>query len=1052
VAEIFICYSSRDTAFADELLGWLRQQGFTDIFKASDQDSGIAAGEEWRWALQRHMREAQVVLAVISDNWFGSDWCRGERRAAELMGKRIIPLVLEGTDPARLQQIESDPVQWIKVGPDRSEAFARLHDGLANAGLLRDTFLYDPARAPFPGLAVFEEEDAGVFFGRESDIGKALDRVRVMQQFNQPKLLVIYGGSGVGKSSLLRAGILPRLRRREAGPLRPIGPLQISAQPLGALRKALRTALPQNGAELARALDREGLEAEGEESLLARLTAAFAADSATHGRPLVVIDQLEQVLHADARERTGFLRFLSRIFRPTHSWLGIATVRSDLFPQIQSDTAFTGCEYEILTLEPLQEHRLKDVIEKPATRAGRRIEPALVDQLAQDTGATIALPFLAFTLRELYETVPPNQPWRIADYEVLGEPSLDINPIAGCVRRRANEAAFGSTPEGAFDPDLRRAFVPLMTDIGDNEQPIRRIARWSDIPTKAEPALRRLEAARICFSSVDEHDVPCIGIAHESLYSVWPPLQRAVETEKRRLGELRQAERSAQTWKEQAQSKAFLDHRGMRLVRLAQLARSADYRLRVSERLRAYIAACRRRELLVWSRRAAAVAGAAALITVFANQYNTRSQLLAAADQALAKDDPFTAGALAFAALPPPGSVIRVGEERALALMTKSSLAFARGVFEPGGSAASGRLESAAFSPDGQFLATARVGGSVVVWSTETGMAARRIDLQPGRPVQVIKYSPAGDVIAAGGADGIVTLIDTRSWQTRSGARVHTAPINALAFDRDGTSIVTASVDGTAIVWDAASLAMRGKLQLPDGDAGQLTCTAVAADGSIVVGATDNTLRRWANAADPAPKAVFSSQSQVQTCDLDHDGKRAIAGTSNGLLALIDLGTTRVTELANVVGQSVWMAAFSPDGGMVASAWQDGMLRLTATPAVPADMPMSTDIMFHRDAARSVAFDAAGKRLASASYDGLAVVWDVAALEASEPLSADQAFQSLCGSALAPRLTLWRRGAGESFMSTPDCACARAGTLSVRFWRSLATGPSPAPHCAFSGQ
>ena len=139
------------------------------------------------------------------------------------------------------------------------------------------------------------------------------------------------------------------------------------------------------------------------------------------------------------------------------------------------------------------------MIEKPAIRAGRRVEPALVDRLARDTGATIALPFLAFTLRELYETIPEGHPWRIVDYEVLGEPSLDINPIAGCVRRRANEAAFGAAREGEFDPDLRRAFVPMMTDISDNDQPIMRTARWRDLPPKAVPALRRLEAARVPF-------------------------------------------------------------------------------------------------------------------------------------------------------------------------------------------------------------------------------------------------------------------------------------------------------------------------------------------------------------------------------------------------------------------------------------------------------------------------------------------------------------------------------------------------------------------------
>ena len=139
MADIFICYSSRDTRFAQELLDWLGREGLT-AFMASDQESGIAAGEEWRWALQRNMREAQIVLVLISENWFKSDWCRGERRAAELMGKRVIPLVLGPIDPERLREISSEPTQWINIGADHTQAFERLHDGLAKAGLLRDTF------------------------------------------------------------------------------------------------------------------------------------------------------------------------------------------------------------------------------------------------------------------------------------------------------------------------------------------------------------------------------------------------------------------------------------------------------------------------------------------------------------------------------------------------------------------------------------------------------------------------------------------------------------------------------------------------------------------------------------------------------------------------------------------------------------------------------------------------------------------------------------------------------------------------------------------------
>lgn len=699
------------------------------------------------------------------------------------------------------------------------------------------------------------------------------------------------------------------------------------------------------------------------------------------------------------------------------------------------ESVFGGIEYELLTLDRISEHQLNDVIEKPAARVRCHIEPDLVDRLIKDTVTTTALPFLAFALRELYDTVPTGQPWGLRDYEVLGEPSGDANPIVACVRGRANEAVFGTTPESDFDGDLRRAFVPMMTDISDNDQPILRTARWADLPPRALPALRRLEAARICFSTVDHDNAPCVSIAHGSLYQAWPPLQRAFEAEKRRLAEWRQAERSAQAWEQRSFSSAWIDHRGLRLIQLSRLARSTDYKGRISQRLHDYIAACRRHALLVLSRRAALAAAVVGIIATFGHEYSMRARLLGAADQVV-DSKPFLGGALAFAALPPPGSLFPVQEGRALALLARSKLAFARGLFAPGHG-----LESVAFSPEGHSLAAASDQGDVSVWSTDTAAVLRRIAVLPQRALQVVKYSPSGNTIATGGADGVLYLIETGSWQIRASNRVHTAAINDLAFDAAGANILTVSVDGTAVQWDAATLDLRAKLALPSSVSGRLNCVAYGRDGSIVIGGTDKTVWRWRNAADAEPKTVRTENATIHSCDLDRNVKRVVIGTDDGHLAIIDLNSSSVDEIVSVPTMAVRAGVFSPDGGTVASAWDDHALRLTRLTSSGAPDTMVVD--FHREPVRAAAFGAAGTRVASASSDnndtGDAVVWDVAALQKNVVPAADAVFASICSSAIASRLTLWRPDSanGNTFEPTPDCACAGRGLLSKAFWTSV---------------
>jgi hypothetical protein len=168
------------------------------------------------------------VICLLSAHWDNSYECRTEYRSAEDRDKPIFPVRLEpasgrditwqrcdlyGEGPKTAIPLDGDPepVEFL------TEGLLRLLDGLRAAGIAPDSFHWppdgDPERAPYRGWRPLEDVDAAVYFGRDAQINGALMAIRGMRASGEKRLFVILGSSGTGKSSFLRAGLLPRLDR-----------------------------------------------------------------------------------------------------------------------------------------------------------------------------------------------------------------------------------------------------------------------------------------------------------------------------------------------------------------------------------------------------------------------------------------------------------------------------------------------------------------------------------------------------------------------------------------------------------------------------------------------------------------------------------------------------------------------------------------------------------------------------------------------------------------------------------------------------------------------
>src|SRR6202050_2114551 len=210
MAYIFISHSSQDAEQANRLLAWLRAQGFDQTFLDIDKHGGIAPGTEWEKKLYREMIRAESVLLILPKNWFDSKWCFVEFAQARALGKAIFPLV----ETPKGETYVAQDIQNLDLIKDRDGGLERLGAELRRIALnAQGEFPWDVTRSPFPGLLAFDEADAAVYFGRDDDIRRLIERLNARRAQGGARLVALLGASGAGKSSRVRAGVVPRLKR-----------------------------------------------------------------------------------------------------------------------------------------------------------------------------------------------------------------------------------------------------------------------------------------------------------------------------------------------------------------------------------------------------------------------------------------------------------------------------------------------------------------------------------------------------------------------------------------------------------------------------------------------------------------------------------------------------------------------------------------------------------------------------------------------------------------------------------------------------------------------
>ena len=538
MARIFISHSSRDAKQAEDLKAWLNSIGFEQTFLDFDKHAGIPPGADWERTLYREIERSQAVILILTKNWFNSKWCFAEFTQTRALGKAIFALV---ESPTGKTTIVSSDIQHLNLIKDRQAGLDSLARELTQVALnAQGGFHWDTVRSPYPGLLSFEGADAAIFFGRDDDVLRAIERINARRVNAGAKLVVILGGSGSGKSSLLKAGILPRIARDRANFL--VGPpFRPGSDPIGNLLSALHgidltltradldaiveagtptTAdIGEDAERSARA--RRAEQAEKARALINRLRVVAKAPQATL---IIAVDQAEESFTSrDSGARARFFDLLSAMLSGDNPALAVWTLRSDHLPDLQA-AEHLRVKVEEFSLKPMPIERLGLIVKGPAEIGGLAIEESLVSALMRDAKTQDALPLVAFVLRRLYDS-------RRGDvltqrhYEDMRDGKL--SPLEVAVRDAANEAMARENPSSEILDALREAFVPALVRVNDEGGFVRQSARLTSLPASAHQMLQQLANVRLL--AIDNG---IVEVAHEALFRVWPLLAQWLEEER----------------------------------------------------------------------------------------------------------------------------------------------------------------------------------------------------------------------------------------------------------------------------------------------------------------------------------------------------------------------------------------------------------------------------------------------------------------------------------------------------------------------------------------
>lgn len=945
-----------------------------------------------RPALKKVSSEAAAVArAVGSDRTVSvqrlSDWRSGARVPATFEAIRPVLVVLIRSARALHAQPPAPGLYSMKQW-ERWWELARGPAGRARAETSEAPAATPPTGVrPYRGLEAYRERDAQLFFGRSRSVRELVETVVAAHGHG---IVVVTGASGVGKSSLVQAGLIPELCRD--GRWRPVV-LTPGRHPVAQLVECIP--------ELADISDAD------EPSAVARLRAA-AGRQGSSGL-LIVVDQIEELFtHCeDPAERSAFLALLERAATVGDGDTPIAvvaTLRSDFYDRaVTYPVLARALERHSKTVQPLTRDDLVEVISAPARLLGLRFEPGLVELILHDLGVLTAddvggaeLPLLSHLLDTLWERRRGGH-LTVAGYGATGG-------VRGSIAASAERAWEELDARGRRLARAMLVHLVYVTDTGTDVKIRRPLDRLLAVAGDDVDAGRRV-VDHFVTARVLVVDAGSVELLHDAVIDAWPRLKSWIQADRSYAALRQQIEADAAGWVAGRRHADLLYQRGrMDLIAeheagdLAGRTHAVGVEAALSPTAVAFLRESRRQirrrtrirngaiAALVLSTIVAVVMGTLAWAgknRAEAERSAAQFQQVVALADSMREKDPSTAAQLALAAwqLKPDSEVaysrLVATEQMPLALPLEGH---------------SGPVYGVAIAPDGTILASASDDGSVRLWDLSDRTAPRPLGaLVSGEPEYLasVSFSPDGTLLAAGGATGAVWIWDVRD-RDRPVALLTAEVlvpevIHNVRFSPDGRLLAVPYDNGSVVLVDTSEPRTRGfpRTVLPAHGAAVRTVAFHPGGTVLATSSDDRSVRLWDltdQAAAPLGEPLTGFRDVAHSVAFAPDGRTLAVSSDDGVLTLFDTAEPGAVRPAGPPVQAhtggVWTVAFAPDGRTLASASWDGTAKLwSIDPATRAVDEMRPALAGNGGGVPALAFTPDGAALVTGGHDGTIRVW-----------------------------------------------------------------------------
>ncbi|MBD2153096.1 caspase family protein [Leptolyngbya sp. FACHB-16] len=789
---------------------------------------------------------------------------------------------------------------------------------------------------PYRGLEPFEKEQADFFFGRQQvveDIYKTLD---------YGNFAIVVGASGSGKSSVIRAGLVPWLEMSGWEILRPIKP---GVTPLAKLTTTFETLFPDSC---------------GQKELYEYIYSSpdglrqLSQQLSSSKKFLLVIDQFEEVFTLSrAEEQQKFIALVTQVAEePCPQLAVVVTVRADFLEScLRYPTLTQLIQSQAIFIPPLAGADLEKVISEPARRLGYSLEPGLLGEILHDLRPeTGYLPLLQFALLGLWEkrnqkehllTISAYQEmggvfgaldsYAEKVYEKFSDPQKNLAELL-CLRLVRTGIELRDTRQRQFKRDLK---TMVGNDIDDQKD--------------FERVLQELIDRRLLTSGEDEGQA-CIDLAHEALMTAWQRFSnwRQTDREYRRL--LDRINDTYREWENHQKSDKFLLPKGV-LLQAEDCWKKIEQDLPFARELyeRSYTHEKLRDRAVNW------------IETEPLLRRETSNWLQNSSLQPIEK----LASAIQLAGLnleKGMGEVIApVQEVLYQAVLTTREC----NCFEE-----KATIHSISFNSKGNIIASGSLDGSITLWNFRDSSILKSFKGHSSL-VSTVVFSPNGQILASCSHDSTMCLWNLAGELISSPLHEHSSPLNSIAFSPNGQFIASGSADGTICLWDLGRNIIFSSFQ---GHENSVNSLAFSPNGQLLVsGSSDNTLCLWNLNGNPTGSPFRGHHNRINSVTFSPNGQSIISGSSDGTVCLWDLGGSLIGSPFKGHEGSINSVAFSPSGNLIASGSDDCSIRIWDLKGSLIGVPLQS----YNHTVLSVIFSPSEQHIVSCSDDRTIRTWDI---------------------------------------------------------------------------